>query len=473
MKTIVVIFILFPLASLAFADNPGKPMSFTFYPARQRSPQEPQFYPTGLYSFPQILADGDFELNTPEVFLEFLKSHNIRPTTPQSQRPVVYFTSMGGNLFAGMKMGEIIRKYGLNTSIGGHSPISDLSRKILAGYKINIDNSCPLVVNPAHTAYENFMRFKKAIGERVPLFDSNEPPLMIEDKRCNDERSIGFYPSYCISACSFAYLGGIERTIVTHSIYAVHQAANDCKGATDPTTIAFCNDTGAALGLGQQIGTFVAQYLEEMGVSQKLGLEIVSSTPQQVNVIPEYYLSSYNITYTSQKDLWEIKQSRLGGLCLMHEKKLDAKSGLNVRFECTPHEGRKELTMFVEIEGFHDIDSIPEIRGIELLWKPLGGSGGSIRLSSEEIIKYPYTVEGNKIALTLRITPRLLDVLRQSFFFSINGLYDTPLDLNIDSANELLRKVTQQHGQQKQPVNLVLYIFPDHEKVDGFIQSCH
>lgn len=58
-----------------------------------------------------VLAEGVITPDTPGQFVEFMKSVEALPT--------VYFNSPGGNLLAGLKLGRIIREFGLDTYVGG------------------------------------------------------------------------------------------------------------------------------------------------------------------------------------------------------------------------------------------------------------------------------------------------------------------------------------------------------------------
>lgn len=104
-----------------------------------------------------IIARGRITENTPSQFVEFLGS--ICPSSdncPLRDRPIttIYLDSIGGNLSAGMALGELIRSHQLNTAV-------------------------------AQTIYRN------SNGER------------------DDFKS----PGRCLSACAYAFLGGVRRSI--------------------------------------------------------------------------------------------------------------------------------------------------------------------------------------------------------------------------------------------------------------------
>lgn len=59
-----------------------------------------------------LYLDGDIELDSGEKFEEYLKIHKVPAYS------LVIFNSPGGNPIGGMKLGRVIRKYGLETSVG-------------------------------------------------------------------------------------------------------------------------------------------------------------------------------------------------------------------------------------------------------------------------------------------------------------------------------------------------------------------
>ncbi len=101
-------------------------------------------------------ADGEITQDTPKAFEQFVKDKNYKV--------IVYFNSPGGNLMAGIKLGELIRAKGLDTSIGATMP--------------------------------NGFGFTKIVQGR------------------------------CTSACAYAFLGGVTRSAKANEI-GVHQFYNE------------------------------------------------------------------------------------------------------------------------------------------------------------------------------------------------------------------------------------------------------
>jgi hypothetical protein len=107
--------------------------------------------------FIYIQATGTITVDTPKDFEKFLK------TTDAGLTKQIDFHSPGGNLMAGLKLGELIRRAGYNTSIG-HS---------------------------------------------MPLYGA---------------MNTHFYKSaVCASACAYAFLGGVSRSYSGNAFYGLHR----------------------------------------------------------------------------------------------------------------------------------------------------------------------------------------------------------------------------------------------------------
>jgi hypothetical protein len=112
-----------------------------------------------------IVADGEITAATPDEFATFLKTEDVKI----GARIEVYLDSPGGSLLAGIKLGEIIRRYGLGTRVASTVPLNIGS----GSFKFETDGA-----------------------------------------------------GNCYSACSFAFLGGKWRIAVDQSI-GVHQHYTD------------------------------------------------------------------------------------------------------------------------------------------------------------------------------------------------------------------------------------------------------
>lgn len=149
----------------------------------------------------RILAKGEFDAGAPERLKRLLVKFDYRPT--------IVFDSPGGSLTAGLAVGEIIRARGLNTEVG---------------------------------------------------------PEYVEEVLASDQKStqmlaISASP-ICMSACTYAFMGGKSRSVLEGARIGVHQFA------------------GAKLdaeSLAQSMTAVVSQYMLSMGVDREL-LDVASLT---------------------------------------------------------------------------------------------------------------------------------------------------------------------------------------------------
>jgi hypothetical protein len=119
-----------------------------------------------------IQATGTITADTPAEFERFLNTYDAKLSKN------IYFHSPGGNLIAGMKLGEMIRKAGYNTGIG---------RSILLD------------------------------GAVMDVYSYNE--------------------AHCASACAYAFLGGVTRSYREKEKYGLHRFGSTEKLSTDEAQI--------------------------------------------------------------------------------------------------------------------------------------------------------------------------------------------------------------------------------------------
>jgi hypothetical protein len=85
------------VATPAVAQDHGRPMSFRVAPLESHE--------CGRHCPDVIVADGVIEAQTPQTFVDFLKSGN----SDSRLRRIVFFNSRGGNVVASMVFGHILR----------------------------------------------------------------------------------------------------------------------------------------------------------------------------------------------------------------------------------------------------------------------------------------------------------------------------------------------------------------------------
>ena len=156
-----------------------------------------------------IIAEGTIQLDTPEVFKNFLELKKPKGT--------VKFNSPGGNLLAGIKLGEMIRSAGLFTAVG------------------------------------------KTVGEQSS-FDTDTIKEQIPDGlRYKALEGI------CASACVYAFVGGVTR-FAHKSKIGIHQFY-DGKGLNEPLA-----KTASSIdrSVDQLLTGVLLEYVTRMGIDAKL-----------------------------------------------------------------------------------------------------------------------------------------------------------------------------------------------------------
>ena len=230
-------------SNAALADNFDGEMTFQYYTVAESLLAD--------HPHVEVQADGGITKNTPQLFRQFLADHDV----PRGSD--VYFTSGGGNLGAGLKLGRLIREHGLNAVVGAHTPISNetisfLKRNYNAWMLSNLPFQAPILP----------MAFRSS--------------------------------SYCISACTFAFLGGVHRYIGNGSIFAVHKFDVDC-GAVEYKNLKICREPAESMSQSQELSADLAVYLEQMGIPQRFLQDMVLAEPDKIKVLTCEELEKYHI----------------------------------------------------------------------------------------------------------------------------------------------------------------------------------
>jgi hypothetical protein len=206
-------------------------------------------------TFGNIYLDGVITRDTPSDFERFAAGHpSVKCHVGHcSELPsIILFNSVGGDLDAGIALGRIIRARGMQTRITSERPISKDTIQMLA---------------------QQF---------QIP-FDA---------MRDLELGSLVGYPGYCISACTLAFLGGVDRTFTYGSIYAVHQFRMECNRSSSQND---CPSADVALSVAQQMSATILKYLEDMGIPNSFFYDFVKASPDKLNVLSPDRLAKYHI----------------------------------------------------------------------------------------------------------------------------------------------------------------------------------
>ncbi len=166
-----------------------------------------------------LLARGAIDPDTPGRFQETWQFLRAR-----QQFPKIYFHSPGGNLQAALELGRLIRAAGLDTHVGG------------------------------------------------PYLEGNgigQPPRVLVPRAA------------CVSACAYAFLGGVSRSLGENALFGLHQFfARDGDIGDSPTQIMM-----AMLGA----------YLDEMGVDRRFLDFAATTVPDQIKSLPPPLARDFNV----------------------------------------------------------------------------------------------------------------------------------------------------------------------------------
>jgi hypothetical protein len=159
-----------------------------------------------------ISAEGEITATSPQDFEKFLNSASIF----KSHRIVL--NSGGGNVIAGMQLGDIIRRYGLRTAVGASKKNGEFS-----------------IVGP---------------GE-------------------------------CASACVFGLAGGTERVISPGSKIGLHQYAVDFNKLLAGNTLAI-GDLDRAFAEGQTVMGLTLSFFISMGIDPRVAIVMTKKSPNDI-----------------------------------------------------------------------------------------------------------------------------------------------------------------------------------------------
>lgn len=163
---------------------------------------------------------------------------------------IVYLNSPGGNLQAGMELGRLFRKRSIHVVVG-HTP---------------------------------------------PPTESDSSATYPEEGRC-------------VSACSYAFLGGVTRNAEKNEI-GIHQFSWQLNNfALEPKKSvqnAIGSGAGFALSSAQKVAGYLIAYVQEMGVDPQF-VSVASST-EEVHYLSEQELTNFRVSWEAEAfGPWQIR----------------------------------------------------------------------------------------------------------------------------------------------------------------------
>lgn len=193
-----------------------------------------------------IFAIGEITADTPKALTSALARFGAGPGT------TLVLNSPGGDLGAGLAMGEIIRSHGLWTEVGTRVPLA-------LGLTPNL--------SPAYFPY---------------VRSGNTPP----------------FPGYCYSSCTLAFLGGVVRTVSFTSDYGVHRFYFEGQQPSASEGVA----------AGEEGMAEIAHYVKEMGVDPDFMQEMAKKGRSATTHLTEQRMAELNITTPYWRTSWSIQE---------------------------------------------------------------------------------------------------------------------------------------------------------------------
>lgn len=239
----------------------------------------------GSMCAPQIIATGDIEGDSSRRLLAFLRSPQFQETGVQ--KATIAFNSAGGSVVGAMEMGRLIRKL---------------------------------------------------------RFDTFLAPRYVESVYPNDK--VVATNVVCASACSLAFIGGVQRAVEPKSRFGVHQFYAK-KDVGDSAT--------------QTIVVALAAYIEEMGVDRGM-LDRASLTPPgQMLWLPQETILELGIDTTRPPlAAWQLDAAKDGSPYLTVAQRVTPQRQLTLRLAKLANEpGNYILVAVVNVDA-SQVDRFPE-----------------------------------------------------------------------------------------------------------------
>jgi len=188
---------------------------------------------------PYLLARGAIQPDTPRSFSDSWQMLQVR-----QQYPKIYFHSPGGNLEGALALGRLIRAAGLDTHVGG----------------------------PYLEA--------QGIGQ---------PPEILVQRAA------------CVSACAYAFLGGVSRSLGEKGLLGLHQF--------------FSRDGDIGDSPTQVMMTVLGGYLDQMGVDRRFLDFAATTVPDQIKALPLALARELNVdNQAPARDPWRLEAGPGGEL---------------------------------------------------------------------------------------------------------------------------------------------------------------
>ncbi|MGJ8572380.1 MAG: hypothetical protein ACSHXI_16955 [Hoeflea sp.] len=234
-------------------------------------------------------ADGEITPDTPQRFREYLQNNSVGY--------VLVLNSDGGDLAAGIELGEIFREQDLRISV----------------------------------------------GRTVPLQDGGpgQSQSVVEDARC-------------LSACAYAFLGGSVRQVKTDGLLGFHQFADETLEERGTITTSGLAESLAS-AREQYVTGFLVDYINRMGISAELYPLAAAAPPDGFHLVSQAEAIRLDIDNSADNaEIWSALPFGEKGLIA---EIITNTSQRQLRLYCTSS-GRFHLTVLLPVGMYDDIEEM-------------------------------------------------------------------------------------------------------------------
>lgn len=216
-----------------------------------------------------IFADGTICSDTDRIFEQFLDQN-----PPSAKAVVVVFNSAGGDADAAMRLGAVIRAHGLWTQVGSQYPL-------MIPQNGNIPkSSVPYAIAPS------------------------SPP----------------FAGVCDSACSLAFMGGVQRMVDYASNIGVHQF-----------------ESGAGQGETERELAAIVSYISQMGVSPNFIVTMLQKRgdgPDDLTDLTMFQMQQMNVVTPQWRTSWKIRPYNDNSGFFLRGDSIDLNGAHEIAVEC-------------------------------------------------------------------------------------------------------------------------------------------
>jgi hypothetical protein len=235
----------------------------------------------------------------------------------------------------------------------------------------------------------------------------------------------------CYSACTLAFLGGMNRTIPKNAIFGVHRFSTDANLSSNE-----------ALDVGQIQMSQIAEYIAYMGISPKFVNEMVRSPASSINMLTQDQLKDLKVITPRFQTDWEIKTYGGAFYILGSTQTTD---GLDKMMALCDHRQIVGLMLF-NTSGEY-MDSALKYTST-YRWS---FDGQEVEIPEHDIIEHVKRTGSDYVGTTVRLTPEILHRLKST---SELGFMMVP------ASKQIFQGWTSDFQSGKQ-------------KFFGFVKTCH